>query len=147
MRIKLLTAKWSDRKKYQTNHLMQFPRMQRSQSLLNRNLIWAEVKDVLTSHAEWGQEVGDDDRRPLGQLQAPEKFDFSEKTKTNFNFKHLSVKRFLKMLHFFCGKNLIKSYRYSHMNEPRFLFNNFDSSLTFERCDLWTLLWGSFPGK
>ncbi len=126
---------------------LHFRGMQRSQSLLNPNLIWAEVKDVLTSHAEWGQKVGDDDRRPLGQLQATEKFDFSEKTKTNFNLKHLSVKRFLKLLQFFCGKNLIKSYRYSHMNEPRPFFNNLDSSLTFERCDLWTFLWGSFPGK
>ena len=57
--------------------------MQRSQSLLNPNLICAEVKDVLTSHVERGQEVGDDDRRSLGQLQATEKFDFSEKKKLN----------------------------------------------------------------
>ncbi len=77
--------------------------MQRSQSLFNRNLIWAEVKDVLTSHVERGQEVGDDDRRPLGQLQAMEKFDFSEKK--NFSSKHLPVKRFIKTDAIFVEKN------------------------------------------
>jgi hypothetical protein len=79
--------------KSQTKHPMQFLRIQRSQSLLNPNLIWAEVKDMLTSHAERGQEVGDDDRRPVGQLQTPEQFDFSEKKK--FSSKHLWVKRFI----------------------------------------------------
>jgi hypothetical protein len=65
---------------------MQFLGMQRTQSLFNGNLILAEVKDVLTSHVQWRQEVGDDDRRPLGQLQAPEKFDFPE-NKHKFQFK------------------------------------------------------------
>ncbi len=100
--------------------------MQRSQSLLNPNLIWAEVKDMLTSHAEWGQEVGDDDRRSLGQLQAPEKFDFSEEKK--ISSKHLSVKRLIVIF----GKKFNKKF----MNELRSFFNNFESSLTFERCDL-----------